>query len=115
MISYLLVVVLIGVVYNTWNVLRLREEVMELIQVADRLEPVADEHPSEETFLSDEQIQREKAFTARIEQLKNELALQDNTTRVGYSADELHPGVINLPHNIIAQEHRRIPDVEYAE
>lgn len=79
---------------------------------------VADAHENthqEEDYLSDEQIARNQAFQERIERIKNELARGEQGNRSGYSADELHPNVKNLPHNTIEQSNSRIPDVEYAD
>ena len=64
--------------------------------------PVADTH-------------EDSAFIERINRIKDELARQDVTPRTGYSAEELHPSVHNLPHNTISHEHGTLPDVEYAE
>lgn len=58
--------------------------------------------------------EREAEFDARIEQMKEELALQQVVLeKTGTIADEPHPLVHNLPHNTIST--KRVPDVEYAE
>ena len=62
-----------------------------------------------------ERLEREQSFDRRIAELKEELAKQQSVIRSGISAEELHPLVKNLPHNIIAEKHSDIPDVEYAE
>lgn len=62
-----------------------------------------------------ERLEREQNFDRRIAELKEELAKQQSVIRSGISAEELHPLVKNLPHNIIAEKHSDIPDVEYAE
>ena len=62
-----------------------------------------------------ERLEREQNFDRRIAELKEELAKQQSVIRSGISAEELHPLVKNLPHNIIAESHSNIPDVEYAE
>lgn len=62
-----------------------------------------------------ERLEREQSFDRRIAELKEELAKQQSVIRSGISAEELHPLVKNLPHNIIAESHSHIPDVEYAE
>lgn len=62
-----------------------------------------------------ERLEREQNFDRRIAELKEELAKQQSIIRSGISAEELHPLVKNLPHNIIAESHSDIPDVEYAE
>lgn len=62
-----------------------------------------------------ERLEREQSFDKRIAELKEELAKQQSVIRSGISAEELHPLVKNLPHNIIAESHSNIPDVEYAD
>ena len=62
-----------------------------------------------------ERLEREQNFDKRIAELKEELAKQQSVIRSGISAEELHPLVKNLPHNIIAEKHSDIPDVEYAD
>ncbi len=62
-----------------------------------------------------ERLEREHNFDRRIAELKEELAKQQSVIRSGISAEELHPLVKNLPHNIIAEKHSDIPDVEYAD
>lgn len=62
-----------------------------------------------------ERLEREQSFDRRIAELKEELAKQQSVIRSGISAEELHPLVKNLPHNIIAESHSNIPDVEYAD
>ena len=62
-----------------------------------------------------ERLEREQSFDRRIAELKEELAKQQSVIRSGISAEELHPLVKNLPHNIIAEKHSDIPDVEYAD
>lgn len=62
-----------------------------------------------------ERLEREQNFDRRIAELKEELAKQQSVIRSGISAEELHPLVKNLPHNIIAEKHSDIPDVEYAD
>jgi len=47
-------------------------------------------------------LEREEAFDARIAQLKEEIALvQEGRVYEGMAAEELHPDVHNLPHNIV--------------
>ena len=62
-----------------------------------------------------ERLEREQSFDRRIAELKEELAKQQSVIRSGITAEELHPLVKNLPHNIIAESHSNIPDVEYAD
>ena len=62
-----------------------------------------------------ERLEREQSFDRRIAELKEELAKQQSVIRSGISAEELHPLVKNLPHNIIAESHSNIPDVEYVD
>lgn len=81
-------------------------------------EPIAEEHDevADELSIDDEErIRKRREFTDRIERIKSELALQQTPKHTGTPAMELHPGVTNLPHNTIAEEHSRIPDIEYAE
>jgi competence protein ComGC len=62
-----------------------------------------------------ERLAREEQFDARISALKDELALQQNIIRKGVTADELHPLVHNLPHNVIGEKHDLESYVEVAE
>lgn len=66
------------------------------------------------TDLEKERIARDNAFELRIESMKQELAnqrkyqeeMRENVAYIG------HPGIQNLPHNIIADDHDNLPDVE---
>lgn len=60
-----------------------------------------------------ERIEREKVFDERITRLKDELALSNAIERKGSIAQELHPGVKNLPHTIIPNQ--KEPDEEFAD
>lgn len=60
---------------------------------------VANQH--ELTSYELERLNREEKFDERINRLKEELAFQQNIIRQGIPADELHPLVKNLPHDII--------------
>lgn len=46
-----------------------------------------------------EYIKKEKAFDERINQLRSEIYPSENTAEI------LHPGIYNLPHNIIHDEY----------
>lgn len=58
-----------------------------------------------------ERLKREEEFDNRINRLKEEIAEQQIIIRKGTSADELHPLVHNLPHDIIEKKY----DVHYGE
>lgn len=61
-------------------------------------------------------LQREMDFDERIKRIKDELANEVANTRT-YTlepAQELHPNVKNLPHNII-KDYTTLPDVEISE
>jgi len=60
-----------------------------------------------------ERLEREDNFDQRIARLKDELADTKNVLRHGINAEETHPLVKNLPHNIISDKHGELPDVEY--
>lgn len=93
----------------------------QINQVITRLQvsQIADEHEDVRAQLTTyelERLEREDTFDKRISQIKEELASQQQIIKSsGISADELHPLVKNLPHNIIAEKHGEIPDVEYAD
>jgi hypothetical protein len=56
-------------------------------------------------------LERESQFDARIAKLKDEMANQlPYVERKGSEAPILHPGIVNLPHDIV-DEHT-LPDVE---
>lgn len=57
-------------------------------------------------------LDRDASFDNRIARIKDELAGSQNAERKGTVADELHPDVKNLPHDII-RERDSLPDVEY--
>lgn len=57
-------------------------------------------------------LDRDISFDNRIARIKDELAGSQQSERKGTVADELHPGVKNLPHDII-RERDSLPDVEY--
>lgn len=61
-----------------------------------------------------ERLERELEFDARIEEIKNELALRQQERQSTNIADELHPMVKNLPHNTIT-DNQQAPDIEYAD
>jgi predicted Holliday junction resolvase-like endonuclease len=62
-----------------------------------------------------QRLEREESFDSRIAELKEELALQQNIIRHGVIAEELHPNVHNLPHEIIDHQINSLPDVEISE
>ena len=62
-----------------------------------------------------ERLEREEEFDERINRLKEELSNQQQIIRKGVSADELHPLVHNLPHDIIQNKYDVLPDVEVAD
>jgi predicted Holliday junction resolvase-like endonuclease len=62
-----------------------------------------------------ERLEREEQFDARITALKEELAKQQHIIRRGTIADELHPLVHNLPHDVIGDKHDLSSFIEVAE
>lgn len=81
----------------------------------EKEEVAEDSVDSEELTESEkERVEREKEFDLRIVSMKNELAnqrkyieeIKENEALV------LHPGIQNLPHNIIGDTHDNLPDVE---
>lgn len=59
--------------------------------------------------------ERGTVFDQRIMAMKAELAEQHNIVpRPGHTAEELHPGVTNLPHSIISDTHSDSTGEEYA-
>ena len=96
--------------------------------VSDRVvEDVIESLPDEESLGDDESLykkeeltpyeleclEREDEFDRRIKRLNDELGETQHVMRRGINAEELHPLVHNLPHNIIKT--RELPDVEYSE
>lgn len=87
-------------------------------QIADQREMPEELVENRESFPDSEElpehiVARENEFTARIEQIKDELAKQYARDNTPVSiADELHPFVKNMPHDDI---YKRFPDVEVAE
>jgi hypothetical protein len=85
--------------------------------------PVIPEEPAEEpeTSFSDADLsfselarmERDKEFEERIARLSGELGIGSNQQKT--QADELHPHVHNLPHNIIPEKKDMYPTVEYTE
>lgn len=64
--------------------------------------PTADERDEKHlTTYELERLEREEEFDSRINKMKEELALQQQILRHGTVADELHPLVRNLPHDVI--------------
>lgn len=61
-----------------------------------------------------QRLQRDLEFDERINKLKDELARRTTRIHQGTIAEELHPNVHNLPHNIIPN-YESLPDVEVAE
>jgi hypothetical protein len=60
-------------------------------------------------------IERDKSFDDRINQMKEELALQQPSNRRGTPAQELHPDVKNLDHDNMRIRVREDHTVEVAE
>ena len=105
--------------YNIYKVLSMQNESLSK-QIADVRAELLSElgEATLKPHLSSyelERLEREQSFDRRIAELKEELANQQSVIRSGISAEELHPLVKNLPHNIIAEKHSDIPDVEYAD
>lgn len=71
---------------------------------------------SEEDFLTSyeiEKLEREAKFDERIERLKNEIAEEHPINTHSEPAEELHPNVHNIPHEVIKDTSEPIlPDVE---
>lgn len=61
-----------------------------------------------------ERLEREEEFDKRINRLKEELAKQQTIIRRGTIADEFHPMVKNLPHDVI-KINQSLPDIEVAD
>lgn len=73
----------------------------------------AKQRPSELTDYELARVEREAEFDLRISRMKEELASQlPDVHRTGYVADVLHPGIQNLPHDIIRDSYDDLPDVE---
>ena len=67
------------------------------------------------TELSNYEIQRledDKAFDERIRKMKEEIDKHPTFERRGTVAEELHPGVHNLPHSVIPYTHDSYSDEE---
>lgn len=64
------------------------------------------------TIYEREKLRRDGEFDKRISMFKEELALSNANKYKGTPAQELHPSVHNLPHNIINAKEEILPDVE---
>lgn len=61
-----------------------------------------------------ERLEREDKFNKRILDLKHEINVKNDLIRRGVPAEELHPLVHNLPHNVV-NDYQRDNDVEIAD
>lgn len=117
-------IVLLGMWYTLNKVLHVLNDLT--YESADVFEPELETHESTPDVHQEEPINysdltvdeiarltREQNFDARIAQMKDELAnkVADSRTQASRVADELHPAVHNLPHNII-MDYNTLPDVE---
>ena len=94
---------------------KLREMTDILQQAREHMEAVDSVDADTLTTYEMERLAREEQFDDRIKQLKDEIAnTQQHFMRSGVEAEELHPLVRNLPHNIINETNDALPDVEYS-
>lgn len=115
-ILMLSIIIVSLICFNTYQFALLRGEVYDLHNHdSERETDVPEEVADEQNSTDEEIIQRRVEFSERIARIKDELAKQQTPRHTGSIAQELHPGVTNLPHNTIAEEHSRIPDIEYAD
>lgn len=79
-------------------------QLVNLLKVQESTEEVADEHEDDLVGLTEhekEMLHRQNEFDARIARIKEEVSLRNAKTHTPAEAEELHPDVKNLPHNII--------------
>jgi hypothetical protein len=119
----LIVIVLCGIWYTLNKVLHVLNDLTyesadEFGAVLEAHESTPDVHeePINYADLTVDEIAhltREQNFDERIARIKDELAnkVADSRPSTSRVADELHPAVHNLPHNII-MDYNTLPDVE---
>ena len=115
---YILIIFLIcsTFIINLYLILDIRTNISKLVELSKHI----DENKVEvnESYLTSyelERLRREDEFDDRITRLKEELASQQNIIKRGTNAEELHPLVKNLPHNIIRDKEDHLPDVEFTD
>lgn len=88
-----LVLIIVVSVYTLLTQQRLKKFIIQLESFySDVIEPQLSVYETE-------YIKKEKAFDERINQLRSEIYPTENTAEI------LHPGIYNLPHNIIHDEY----------
>jgi len=98
--------ILVFLMYLAYDV---HQSKAEHVEHTDSAEHVADLSPQEI-----DRLERDDSFDERIKRIKNELAMEQNVMKHGITAEEGHPLVKNLPHNIIPDKNE-LPDVEYTD
>lgn len=113
-------IAIIGYIFLIWQIDTLRDSVADLLALIEDKEYMAsvDSKPEvsqpELTQYEMERLEREEQFDQRITRLKEEMASVKDYAKQGVEAEELHPLVKNLPHDVI-RERNDLPDVEYTE
>lgn len=91
--------------------------IVEHVEMAEESASYVETPEVPETHLTENEkarLEREISFDARIREMKEELSVRlPNVERRGTQAEVLHPGIENLPHNIIRDFGNDLPDVEY--
>lgn len=85
---------------------------VELLEKLDTVKLHSALSPSEVEYL-----EKQRRFDERIQRIQEELSKTSHIVRKGVEAETLHPGVYNIPHDVIDTKIHRdtYPDVEVAE
>ena len=115
-----MLVVLMFITFELSSIARLiRQDFADMYEY--EREQIADEREENEDVrdqLSETELAllaRDEEFEQRITRMKQELASVHTVRHNPTIAEESHPHVKNLPHNIIPDVKSTLPDVEYAE
>lgn len=95
--------------------IRINQRLVKALEGRFPVEEVREEEDEDlfDAMVQEQKAQREREFAERIERIKAELAASQEQATSNNVAQELHPGVKNLPHNTISNDN--IPDIEYAD
>lgn len=122
-----IMILVLAAIWNELIVLRSRVTPHSPMNADEREVYTPDERESVEDYqvpldvdeflsVNEKVLLREKEYDFRIAQMKDRLAAQTPTPRPNQRpAEELHPDVKNLPHNIIDAKGEDLPDVEDTE
>jgi CII-binding regulator of phage lambda lysogenization HflD len=96
-----------------FSIRRLNQNLSDVLSTLQNADERVDKR--ELTSYELQRLEREEKLDERVNRLKDELALQRRITHQATVADELHPMVHNLPHDVIDKKLDYHPDVEVSE